>query len=133
MTFFVSAFWHGFYFGFYGFFGGLMLMSFAWKMVPRTVLAQKVVETVPYPLIWLVNWWICFSCISLFGMSYVFYFWSCSLQMWNNCYWFGHIGLTIAIIISAVLPKARRKPKVADNKAKEATTPTTAESTKKSQ
>lgn len=38
-VFFASAYWHGFFFGYYSFFIGLGMLDIAWKMVARTALA----------------------------------------------------------------------------------------------
>ena len=38
-VFITSAYWHGFYFGYYAFFSGVFLLDIAWKTVPRTKLA----------------------------------------------------------------------------------------------
>ena len=38
-VFITSAYWHGFYFGYYAFFSGICLLDIAWKTVPRTKLA----------------------------------------------------------------------------------------------
>ncbi len=44
MTFLVSAIWHGFYFSFYGYMSGFLLVIISFKMAQKTALAQKVVQ-----------------------------------------------------------------------------------------
>ena len=46
-TFLVSAFFHGFYIGYYLFFFGLFLLDFAWKLMGSTTLATNSSKRVP--------------------------------------------------------------------------------------
>ena len=49
-TFIVSAFFHGFYIGYYLFFSGLFLLDFAWKLMGGTALAAAVSKRMPEQL-----------------------------------------------------------------------------------
>lgn len=133
VTLFVSAIWHGFYFGYYSFFLGYTLMTVAWKLVPRTALAQKVVQVVPYPVIFVVNSWVCNSVLSYFGMSYNFYFLGDSVQAFSNFNWMGHIGLILAIVLASILPKAKRKVESKNQKSNSKDTASTSAASKKVQ
>ena len=55
-VFITSAYWHGFYFGYHSFFLGLFMMDLVWKTVPKTALVSTVNSTLPYAVVWLLNW-----------------------------------------------------------------------------
>ena len=46
-TFAVSAFFHGFYIGYYLFFFGLFLLDFGWKLMGGTALAASISNKMP--------------------------------------------------------------------------------------
>ena len=105
LVFLVSAVWHGFAFGYYGFFSGLGLMDFAWKAVGKTQLLATFTSTnigrvVGKPL----NWLICQIVISYFGMPYVLRSFDMSIKMWSAFYYAGHWGCIIVIILAGMLP-----------------------------
>ena len=111
MTLFMSAFWHGFYFGFYAFFFGLGLMNFAWKLVQNTALAHRVLETVPYTIIRVLDWMLNFGCISYFSLAHILLTWDAVTTVFSSCYYIGHIGTISAIIIAIFLPKVKKDGK----------------------
>ena len=113
-VFITSAYWHGFYFGYYAFFTGVFLMDLAWKTVPKTQLAQSALRVLPQPVVFFVNWYLCFCAISYFGMPYCFYLFHPTMQMWDNFYYLGHWGTIAVIIIASLLPKAQKATKATE-------------------
>ena len=49
-TFAISAFFHGFYIGYYLFFAGLFLLDFGWKLMGGTALAASISNKMPEQL-----------------------------------------------------------------------------------
>lgn len=110
-TFVISAYWHGFFFGYYSFFIGLGLMDIAWKVVPKTQIAQTIAEIVPNPIMRVFNWYICHFALSYFGITFYFLLVQPNLQIWDSLYYVGHWCTIGAIILSSILPKAKRAVK----------------------
>ena len=59
----------------------------------------------PAPLIYVFNWYLCFTAISYFGMAYCFYLFKPSLVLWEGFYYAGHWLTIIVIFIAMILPK----------------------------
>ena len=114
-TFFASAYWHGFYFGYYAFFLGLGSMDFLWKTFPKTSLAVWLKSVVPQPCISVFKWVFTFVIISYSGMSFYFLAVEPIVEMWSSFYFLGHLIRTSLILLSFMLPKAvsdsSKKPK----------------------
>ena len=107
-VFLVSAYWHGFYFGYFAFFIGMLACIIAWKTFPRTKLCQAVTGSIPHPLDRIFSTIFTFVVTSYFGMSYVLYDLKPALQMWDSFYYSGHIIVIIAIVLGAILPKVKK-------------------------
>ena len=118
MTNFVSAYWHGFYIGFYVFFGGLFLNDLLWKMWGQTALAATVSESVPSVILRVFNWWACGTLILFWGISYCLYELGPTMRLWENWYYIPHIVSFGGLLIAAILPKRKRDKKVEDTGAK---------------
>ena len=109
MVFFVSAYWHGYYFGFYAFFTGLFFSDLAWKTCSRTSLAKSVSSIIPTPIFMVLNTALSFTVVSYFGMAYTFYEVRYAFQMWDSFYYLGHIFCLVAVVLGLTLPKAKKE------------------------
>merc|ERR1712223_2130119 len=77
-TFAVSAFFHGFYIGYYLFFFGLFLLDFAWKLMGSTTLATNSSKRAPEKLARLIRTAIIQVVLRYLSIPFV-------LLSWLNC------------------------------------------------
>ena len=85
-------------------------------------MAHRLLEIVPYPIIRMIDWYLQMFLHGYFGVSFLYYEMEPSLQIWGSICYAGHVGTIGACLISAMLPKYRKKVKEGDK-----TTPISAE------
>ena len=113
LTFFISAIWHGFYFGYVAFFTGLGLMDFAWKAIGNTKLVESFGQTkLGQKVGSLLSWLLCQLVISYFGMTFVYEDMEPGLKMWSAFNYIGHWGCLLVIIVSNILPQRKKGDKI---------------------
>lgn len=130
-TFAVSAGFHGFYHGYFGFFVGLMLIDVTWKICDSTVLVGKIRAKYPARIVTLIS--VALAQLNLRFLSVPF--WILTWKESNEYYkCFGYAGFsipTVILIVALMLPKQRKQQiiKKVETTAAEAPLETVASST----
>ena len=110
-TFAISAFFHGFYIGYYLFFGGLFLLDFAWKLFGNTALVAAISKKVPEKLARLISVGLLQLELRYLTITFALLTWANCLDFFKAFYAFGTILPIMMIVLGLVLPKARREKK----------------------
>lgn len=111
LTYFISAFWHGFYPGYYLFFFSVAIFTNVFRLYQKKV-TPRFTEGPLAPIYGAVS----IACFSVFinYLSIVFQLlsWDRSITIWKSYFFLGHVLMVVVGLISAVLPK----PKSAEKK-----------------
>ena len=110
-TFLVSAFFHGFYIGYYLFFIGLFLLDLACKFFGNTAIYATIEKRLPEKVFRTL-------CVALIQLELRYLTIVFSVLTWKNCsnflqayYACGHLLPILVIVVSLVIPKARKERK----------------------
>jgi len=110
----LSAFWHGFYPGYYMFFLSVPLPTLCDRLAKKKI--GPYFSKSKYSLYGLVSFLATTITINYMIFAFVMLAWSWSWEAYRTNYFFGHIGCIVFYIVLYLLPK----PKVADEKKKNA-------------
>ncbi|OQR86312.1 lysophospholipid acyltransferase [Achlya hypogyna] len=104
-TYFVSAFWHGFYPGYYLFFLTVPLPT-AVNRVARAKLRPYFVGNAVAKAVYDVLGWLATTVvINYLAVAFVSLSWSASISRWSQVFFAGHVGLLVAYGLLSLLPK----------------------------
>ncbi|EQC26196.1 hypothetical protein SDRG_15933 [Saprolegnia diclina VS20] len=105
ITYFVSAFWHGFYPGYYLFFLTVPLPT-AVNRLARAKLRPYFCAHAASKAVYDVLSWLCtVVVINYLAVAFVSLSWSASIARWGQVFFAGHAGLVAAYAILMLLPK----------------------------
>jgi len=95
-SFFVSAIWHGFYFGFFVFFFSLGILDYMYKL-GREILVPLLSNYVPQRLAIFFLWVHCYANCAYFGMSHLLVEHEKSMRFYRGVNFALHIALVASI------------------------------------
>ncbi|KAF0701623.1 Aste57867_7951 [Aphanomyces stellatus] len=105
-TYFVSAFWHGFYPGYYLFFLSVPLPT-AVNRLARTVLRPYTVDKSWKPLYDIIGTIATSLTINYLAVSFVALSWEESIFGWKSLYFAGHVGLVLVYVLLLLVPRKK--------------------------
>ena len=113
-----AAFWHGFYPGYFFFFGFSVLGSYAEDVCRRRVGPWFLKPTAPlhgykpvYTLIGVVH---TFVQVNYYGLAFVQLSLEKTLATWNTCYWCVHVlHVALVLLVPLVVPRHKDKEEAA--------------------
>jgi hypothetical protein len=110
-TYVVSAFWHGFYPGYYHFFVASAILTIIAREVRRVVrpvmLRARPLKVVYDVLTWATTVW----CMNYFGVSFVFLTADSFLHYYSAMSWCGHIFIAVGFLVAKALAAASPRPR----------------------
>jgi len=113
LTYFMSAFWHGFYPGYYLFFFSIAFVTIVTRQWQKTI-TPRFSSGGPFDSL--------YSFITIVGFSiYVNYYsivfqvlaWEYSIAVWKGFLFLGHIITVVAYVIASIVPAPKAKGKKA--------------------
>lgn len=109
-TYFISAFWHGFYSGYYLFFVGCALdtwiaREFRTRVRPYFLNDDGSPKRPQKQVYDVVGWFISQYLLSYFAVSFMALYWNTSMERWADVYYIGHIMLIGGLIFVLAFPK----------------------------
>ena len=113
LSFFVSAFFHGWYISYYFTFVGFGSLEFAWKLAETTAFVQMLRKKLPATLISLISTIFLQVLFRFYCLPFFILKWDMLYQIFSPFIWFMWSLTFIAIFASIVAPKARRQKQTA--------------------
>jgi lysophospholipid acyltransferase len=113
VTFSVSAFWHGFYLGYYLTFITAAFMLNVGRTLRRLlrpqVLAVQSTSPIVKPVYDLVGWFLTILAIDYAAVPFQLLLVQSSFAGWMNCYWLGHAVIIVFFLVDKLIPPSRVK------------------------
>ncbi|CAM9733108.1 unnamed protein product [Phaeothamnion confervicola] len=111
-TYFMSAFWHGFYPGYYLFFMSLPLATSAGRVARKKIrpyfMAADCITPGPYKKLYDAVTLVC-VCVLVNYMVIPFQLlaWDTSMRVWGSYYFAGHVGVVLVYLVCMAIPMRR--------------------------
>lgn len=117
-TFAVSAGFHGFYHGYYGFFAGLMLIDVTWKICDSTRLVGSIRQKLPPRIVTLLSVILAQLNLRFLTIPFALLTWKESNEYYKTFNYAGFTIPTAVLVLALLLPKQKRQvaKKVESNK-----------------
>jgi len=113
ITYFMSAFWHGFYPGYYLFFMSLPMATTCERIGRKKISSRFGTGTgrfSPYGLLTII---LTHQCLAYCSIPFMLLSWEWSLEVWKSFNFGGHIFMVVFYVVCSLIPSVPKKDKKA--------------------